>query len=118
MYRLIDPTAEQEMPLRMLFQPTGGDTFYRACEADSPRALVAALLGDPDYEQLSLADRLQQRMRLASDISLLLELDGEHWELGDRDTARTINVHSDLEFLRSAERAGFVSLAFDLEELI
>jgi hypothetical protein len=115
-YRLIDPTAAQELPLRMLFQPTGGGTFYRACEADSPRALVAALLGDPGYVELPLADRLQQRMRLASDICLLLDLDGEHWELGDRDAARTINVHSDLEFLRSAERAGFVSLAFNLEE--
>ena len=117
MYRLVSPEAEQELPLRMLFQPTGAGTFHRACEADSPRALVAALLGDPGHEDLELADRLQGRIRIAADVCLLLELDGNRWQLGDRDGPQTINVHSDTELLRSLERAGFVSLAFDLEGL-
>ena len=117
MYRLVNPEASQELPLRMLFQPTGAGAFHRACEADSPRALVAALLDDPGYESLGIVDRLQRRIRVAADVCLLLELDGKRWQVGDRDGPQTINVHSDTEFLRSLERAGFVSLAFDLEGL-
>jgi hypothetical protein len=42
MYRRINPTSPQELPMRMLFQPLGNGTFHRACEADSFRGLVAA----------------------------------------------------------------------------
>ena len=50
MYRRINPASQQQLPMRMLFQPLGNGTFHRACEADSFRGLVAAMLDDPAYE--------------------------------------------------------------------
>ena len=46
MFRLIHPADRQELPLRMLFHPAEDGIFFRACEADSFRGLVAALLDD------------------------------------------------------------------------
>jgi len=116
-YRFINPASETQLPFRMLFQPTGRSTFYCACEADSPRSLVAALLADPAYETGDLPRRLQQRIRLADDVRLLLELEGEQWWVGDKENPDTLNVHSDRELLRSLEGAGFISLGFDSERM-
>ena len=110
MYRRITPADEQELPLRMLFQPLGDGSFHRACEADGFRGLVAAILDDPAYETARVEDRLIARLRVADDVKLLVELDGRHLEIADRDGADVINVASDEPLIRSLERAGFVSL--------
>jgi hypothetical protein len=59
MYRRINPTSRQQLPMRMLFQPLGNGTFLRACEADSFRGLVAAMLDDPAYESGDVETRLR-----------------------------------------------------------
>jgi hypothetical protein len=64
MYLFIHPGSERQLPMRMLFQPAGDGTFLRACEADSWRGLVAAILDDPDYETANAEDRLVERLRL------------------------------------------------------
>ena len=110
MYRFIRPDIPQELPLRMLFQPADSGLFHRACEADSYRGLVAALLDDPDYETASLKKRLEQRLRMADDLVLLANVDGRKLEVSDRDGPASINVHSDEEFIHSLERIGFVSM--------
>ena len=110
MYRLIRPDTPQELPLRMLFQPADPGLFHRACEADSYRGLVAALLDDPTYESASLSKRLDRRVRMAEDLVLIAKVDGRQLEVSDRDGPSSINVHSDEEFIRSLERIGFVSL--------
>src|SRR5260370_16375920 len=71
----ITRTSRQELPMRMLFQPLGNGTFHRACEADSFRGLVAALLDEPDYELADVETRLVARLRLADEASLLAEAD-------------------------------------------
>src|SRR5207245_4574159 len=85
MYRRINPTSRQELPLRMLFQPLGNDTFHRACEADSFRGLVAALLDDPAYESGNVETRLVNRLRLADDIRLLAGVNGQDLKVADHD---------------------------------
>jgi hypothetical protein len=110
MYRFIRPDAEQELPLRMLFQPAGPGLFHRACEADSYRGLVAALLDDPDYESANLQKRLEERLRIAGDLVLLADVEGRKLEVSDRDGPTSINVHTDEEFIHSLERVGFLSL--------
>jgi hypothetical protein len=110
MYRFIRPDASPELPLRMLFQPAGSGLFHRACEADSYRGLVAALLDDPDYETAMLQKRLEERLRIAGDLVLLAEVDGRKLEVSDRDGPASINVHSDEEFIRSLEQMEFVSM--------
>jgi hypothetical protein len=111
MYRRINPESRQELPMRMLFQPLSNGTFHRACEADSFRGLVAAMLDDPAYETAPLEARLLNRLRLADDVRLIGEVDGRQLTVGDRDAAGAINVHTDEEFIRSLERVGFLSLA-------
>ena len=111
MYRFIDPSSEQQLPFRMLFQPARAGVFYRACEADGYRGLVAALLNDAEYENATVADRLQSRIRMAEDLVLLNEHEHRHLGVTDREAADAINVHTDEEFIRSLERIGFVSLA-------
>ncbi len=110
MYRLIHPDDRQELPLRMLFHPVGEDAYLRACEADSFRALVAALLDDPSYEQATVEARLLARLRLADDSRLLAALSGQALAVGDRDGPGVINLASDQPFILSLDRAGFVSL--------
>ena len=110
MYRFIHPDSPHELTLRMLFQPAGPSLFHRACEADSHRGLVAALLDDPDYETASLEKRLADRLRMAGDVVLLASVDGRRLDVSDRDRPASINVHSDEEFIRSLDRMGFVSL--------
>ncbi len=110
MYRLIHPDDRQELPLRMLFHPVGEDAYLRACEADSFRALVAALLDDPSYEQATVEARLLARLRLADDAKLLAALGGRTLAVGDRDGPGMINVASDDRFIRSLDQTGFVSL--------
>ena len=95
----------------MLFQPAGDGVFYRACEADGYRGLVAALLNDADYEDATLADRLQSRIRVAEDLVLLHRLEHRDLRVTDRDEADAINVHTDREFISSLERIGFLSLS-------
>jgi hypothetical protein len=63
MYRRIRPDTPRELALRMLYQPLGDGLFHRACEADSFRGLVAALLDEPDYE---LADVETRRLTESS----------------------------------------------------
>ena len=109
-YRHVNPTDRQELPLRMLFQPAGGGTFYRACEADSFRGLVAAIVGDPGYEAADTETRLVHRLRMAHDLALLAAVDGRPLTVGQADEPATINVASDEPFIRSLDRLSFVSL--------
>jgi len=111
MFRLIHPADQQELPLRMLFHPIGDGVFLRACEADSFRGLVAALLDDAGYEHLEPAPRLGLRLRLADDVRVLGEVAGRTYQVADRDGPATINVASDEPFIRSLERIGFVALS-------
>ncbi len=117
MYRLIHPGTRQELPLRMLFHLVGEGTYLRACEADTFRSLVAALLDDSDYERSGPETRLQLRLRLADDLKLLAGLAGLTHEVADRDGPATINVASDEPFVRSLHRLGVVSLEPSLSQL-
>ncbi len=111
MYRLIHPGDRQELPLRMLFHPLGEGVYLRACEADSVRGLVAALLDDAGYETADVAARLRQRLRLTDDVRLLAQLQGRSVRIADRDGVNAaINISSDEPFLRSLHRLEFVSL--------
>ena len=111
MYRRINPTSRRELPMRMLFQPLGNGTFLRACEADSFRGLVAAMLDDPAYESGDVETRLVNRLRLADDLVLLAEVENKSTlRVGDRDADRAINVASEERFIRSLDRLGLVSL--------
>lgn len=110
MYRFIEPGSAREFPYRMLFQPVGDGSFHRACEADSFRGLVAAILDDPDYETRDAESRLVSRLRMADDINLIAGLGGRGFAVADRDAADTINVASDEPLIRSLDRIGVVSL--------
>jgi len=111
MYRRINPTSRQQLPMRMLFQPLGNGTFLRACEADSFRGLVAAMLDDPAYESGDVETRVLNRLRLADELVLLAQIDNQPSVLiGDKDADQTINVASDERFIRSLDRLGIVSL--------
>ena len=110
MYKRINPKSQRELPLRMLYQPTRDGLFHRACEADSFRGLVAALLDDPAYEGADVETRLGHRLRLAGELRLLAELEGIKLEVGDHDEPSTINVASDEPLIRSLDRLGFASL--------
>ena len=111
MYRRIKPTSRQLLPMRMLFQPLGNGTFLRACEADSFRGLVAAMLDDPTYESGDVETRLVKRLRLADELVLLAQIANEPKLLiGDRDADLTINVASDERFIRSLDRLSLASL--------
>jgi hypothetical protein len=110
MYRLIDPSDRQELPLRMLFQPLGEGVYLKACEADRFRGLVAALLDDAGYENADAASRLGNRLRLANDVRLLAQLQGRSVRITDRDEANAVNISSDEPFLRSLHRLKFLSL--------
>ena len=110
MYRYIQPDSPKQAPLRMLFQPAGAGVFFKACEADSWRGLVAAILDDPEYETADLATRLVHRLRLADDVVLLAQLEERNLQVADHDEPDTINVHSDEPVIRSLDRVGFVSL--------
>ena len=96
--------------MRMLFHPLGEGVYLKACEADSLRALVAALLDDAGYETADAAARLGQRLRLANDVRLLAQLQDKQIRVADGDEANAINVSSDEPFLRSLHRLEFVSL--------
>ena len=111
MYRRINPASRRELRMRMLFQPLGDGSFHRACEADSFRGLVAAVLDDPDYENGDMESRLATRLRLADDL-VLLAMTEQHQSVhvSDRDADQTINVASDERFIRSLDRLGLVSL--------
>jgi hypothetical protein len=111
MYRRINPTSRQELPMRMLFQPLGNGTYHRACEAHSFRGLVAAMLDDPSYETSDVETRLVNRLRLSDELVLLARIDNKPSVLvGDEDADQTINVASDERFIRSLDRLGLVSL--------
>src|SRR5260370_41316232 len=98
--------------MRLLFQPVGNGTFLQACEADSFRGLVAAMLDEPAYESGDVETRLLNRLRLAGELVLLARIDNQPSVLiGDKDADETINVHNDEELIRSVERIGFLSLA-------
>ena len=110
MYRRINPTTPKELPMRMLFQPSGDGLFHRACEADGYRGLVAAILDDPGYETVDVETRLVSRLRVARDAAFLAEIDGRQVLVSDRDGANTVNVASDETLIRSLDRLGFVSV--------
>ena len=111
MYRRINPTSRQQLPMRMLFQPLGNGTFHRACEADSFRGLVAAMLDDPTYESGDVETRLVNRLRLADELVLLARIENQPGMLiGDKDADQTINVASDERFIRSLDRLSLASL--------
>ena len=110
MYRLINPDSERQLLMRMLYQPVGDGTFLRACEADSWRALVAAMLDDPAYESMGAEERLIERLRLADDVKLLAAIDDRTLTIADRDQPDTVNISSDEPLLRSLDALGFISL--------
>jgi hypothetical protein len=110
MYRLIHPGDQQELPLRMLYQPTADAGFLRACEADGFRGLVAALLDDPGYESADVQLRLRHRIRLANDVALLGAIQDRQLRISDTDGPNTVNLHSDVSLIRSLERLGILSL--------
>ena len=111
MYRRINPTSPRQLPMRMLFQPLGDGTFLRACEADSFRGLVAAMIDDPAYETGDVETRLLNRLRLADEFVLLNRIESDaNVLIGDKDADQTINVASDERFIRSLDRLGLVSL--------
>ena len=116
MYRFIHPSSERQLPMRMLYQPAGDGTFLRACEADSWRALVAAMLDDPAYESAVPEDRLVERLRLADDVKLLAAIDERTLTVSDCDGPEAVNISSDEPFLRSLDALGFVSLEPHLKE--
>jgi len=73
--------------------------------------LVAAILDDPGYETALVTDRLVQRLRLASDAALLLEVGGgRRIQVGDQDGQDALNVATDELLIRSLDRIGYVSL--------
>ena len=111
MFRRINPTSPQELPMRMLFQPLGNGIFHRACEADSFRGLVAAMVDDPSYESGDVETRLLTRLRLADDVLLLAATQHQTVSIGDRDGENVINVASDERFIKSLDHLGVVSLA-------
>ena len=111
MYRIIQPESVQRLPIRMLFQPAGDGVFYRACEADGFRGLVAAMLDDPDYEKADAETKLVHRLRIAGDLALLGLLDDHHLQIAGYDGADIINVSSDERFIRSLDRMTLVSLS-------
>jgi hypothetical protein len=78
----------------MLFQPGRGDVFFKACEADSYRGLVAPLLDDPEYETADDLHRHVSRRRMAEDLVLLstMEEDGIALEIGLRSAPGVIDV--------------------------
>ena len=110
MYRRINPTSPQELPLRMLFQPVREGLFYRACEADTFRGLLAAMLDEPDYETSNAETRLVNRLRLSDDIVLVAELEGRRLHVREGPGPDTIDISSDEPFVRSLHSLGVVSL--------
>ncbi len=111
MYRRIKPQSPRRLPLRMLFQPAGGEgLFHRACEADSFRGLVAAILDDPSYERADAETRLVSRLRIADNVCLIAELGGRQLQVADHDRIGVINIASDELLVRSLERFGYLSL--------
>jgi hypothetical protein len=119
MYRRINPTSRQELPMRMLFQPLGDGTFHHACEADSFRGLVAAMLDDPTYESGDVETRLVNRLRLADELVLLARIENQPGLLiGDKDADQTINVASDERFIRSLDRLSLASLEPGLRDRV
>src|SRR5205814_5292761 len=101
MYRMVHPGDPQELLMRMLFHPVGDGVYLKACEADSVRGLVAALLDDPGYESADPQSRLTERLRIANDIALLAELEGRQLQISDRDGPATIVIVSDGPLLHS-----------------
>jgi hypothetical protein len=94
----------------MLVEPAGASNFRRAAEADSWRGLVAAIAGDPSYETASAEYRLVQRLRLAHDAALLLELEDRKVQVADHDGIDLINVASDETLMQSLHRLGVLPL--------
>lgn len=117
MYRFIHPADRRETSLRMLFHPTAEGVFLRACEADGFRGLVAALLDDPGYESADVRLRLLHRIRLANDVALLSAIQDRQLRISDADEPNTVNVHSDLSFIRSLDRLGILSLGLETPPL-
>jgi hypothetical protein len=116
MYRLIHQGDRQELSLRMLFHPAGEGVYLEACEADSFRGLVAALLDDAGYETATAKSRLAERLRAADDLRLLEGLENRRIRVSDRDEGNAINISSDEPFIRSLDRLGFLSLDPSLAE--
>jgi hypothetical protein len=116
MYRLIDPGQRQELSLRMLFHPLGEGVYLEACEADSFRGLVAALVDNAGYETATAKSRLAERLRAADDLRLLEGLENRRIRVSDRDEGNAINISSDEPFIRSLDRLGFLSLDPSLAE--
>ena len=115
-YRRILPDMPRGLHLRMLFQPLGNGAFDRACEADTFRGLVAAILDDPGYETADAETRLVNRLRIADDVKLIADAEGRRLQVGDHDDAFTINIASDEPFIRSLDGLGFVSLEPSLKD--
>jgi hypothetical protein len=55
--------------------------------------------------------RLKERIRMANDVALLAELEGWRLRISDREGPDTIVVATDEPFIRSLDKAGYLSLA-------
>jgi len=111
MYRELGPDTPRELRLAMLCDPIGDGNFRRACESDSWRGLVGALLGDPTYPDTAPKERMFRRLRLAQDASFLGELVGTPGlRVGFADADGTLDMSSDETLIRSLDRHGLVSL--------
>ena len=117
MFRVVQPGDPPELPMRMLFHPVGDGVYLKACEADSVRGLVAAVLDDPGYESADVRLRLLHRIRLANDVALLSAIQDRQLRISDADEPNTVNVHSDLSFIRSLDRLGILSLGLETPPL-
>ena len=111
MHRELSPDTPRQLAFGILLDPVGDGTFRRACEADSWRGLVAAVLGDPRYEVQPSHERVFQRLRLAEDARFLGALVGQpSLPGGAGKSGGTIDMSTDESLIRSLDQLGLVSL--------
>jgi hypothetical protein len=116
-YRELSPETLRELPFAMLLDPIGCGSFRRACEADSWRGLVAAVLRDPGYEEQDARERMFRRLRLAEDARLLGELIGcPGLRVGFSDGDDVLDMSTDESLVESLDRYGIASLDPILKE--
>jgi len=116
-YRELSPETLREFPFAMLLDPAEDGSFRRACEADSWRGLVAAVLRDPSYEEQDARERLIRRLRLAEDARFLGELIGRPGlRVGIGASDDMLDISTDRSILESLDRYGIASLDPTLKE--
>jgi hypothetical protein len=117
MYRELSPKTLRQLPFAILLDPGGDGSFGRACEADSWRGLVAAVLRDPSYEKQDARERMFRRLRLAEDATFLGELIGcAGLRVGFSDGDDVLDMSTDESLVESLDRYGIASLDPVLKE--